>query len=869
MPDIESNLTHRFTFDNTTADSISSANFNFGIGGSQSTQFIENTPIHQGIEISSINSSDGISTFDPGANGNIGLLNMSVGFHLKVAGLGLAGVNVPILSKTTTSGTGNELGFSFYTIADRLFFTASDGTGAQITVNGPISANIFSHWGVRFDQGLNAVFLYKDGVIVAATGIPPTFLPINSTSPMVLSGGGTGLSRTIDDLRFYDRGLLHSEFTRLAEYRELEPGLIHHWRFNNELRDSRGSSNFSGTVSYLDDYAGKSARLTSGTVSTPNVSTLQLNNNNSFTFSGWIRLATLPVANIVQIFRKKASNTATSPGYGIRLAPGGGILFQISDGTNQVQISGTFPGVPGQLHHVAALLNRDTDDMAIFVDGNRVATANPVAVAAIASGNNTQPTQFNNSVGDTMEVNDYRFYNVPLTDAKIARIANKDSLDVDLLHHWRFNRSLYDEKELADFTLANGTLAYESGVIGDHARLSNSARLEATDRQSLEMIANESYTISAWLTLRSATPVGFLNILRKKSDGQAVNRGYIFQITSAQRLKFLMSDGVDQAEREFPLTLVQGVPTHVAVRVNTATSIIRLFVNGAQVNHSGNGVSLGAVVGTSNTLPAMVRLDNAAQDVGIDDLRFYDRMLNNAEIARLGAETGDTANGLIHYYPLESNLNDTIAGDNFINTSGTAEVYTQLSAMFPPSAFAQIATPPADMQWRNFDSFTIMFFMRLTSHVSQSFILRNKIGTGSGNPGWTIFVDPPNGVISTALSDGSVVATSQIDSQPPAAGAWIHVAVVVNRLTQTQKIYIDGVDQPEVLGGVGLDQVGAPHAVSQPVNLANGAANVFIDEIRVFNRAVASDEILFLSNAIDRPSSGIGMVQGIIGNGVF
>lgn len=152
---------------------------------------------------------------------------------------------------------------------------------------------------------------------------------------------------------------------------------------------------------------------------------------------------------------------------------------------------------------------------------------------------------------------------------------------------------------------------------------------------------------------------------------------------------------------------------------------------------------------------------------------------------------------LVSYWPFDSNLNDAFGSDNGTGTGGLAYA-TSMSGFADAidcagTDYVSYGTPAYGT-----NSLTMSMWIKPSgiAGVYQS-MWHNRTGSYVG---WSIMVDGwgggpgPNHYLSEVSSTGSSFSTIRSTSAA-VAGSWVHFAVVVDRSTNTQRMYINGVLQ--------------------------------------------------------------------------
>ncbi len=157
-------------------------------------------------------------------------------------------------------------------------------------------------------------------------------------------------------------------------------------------------------------------------------------------------------------------------------------------------------------------------------------------------------------------------------------------------------------------------------------------------------------------------------------------------------------------------------------------------------------------------------------------------------------------------------------------------------------------------------SFSVSLFVAATRQYGYAALASNKVVDWSASPflaspGWAIMFGGGGGRLWVAIGDGDtaamVVTGLYAATSADAVRRWRHVALTVNRDTQTMTVYVDGV-------GLGTASTAAVGSVSNdlPVVVGNDATLSYtdphssnhVDEVRLWRRALSAADVKLLSS---------------------
>lgn len=215
----------------------------------------------------------------------------------------------------------------------------------------------------------------------------------------------------------------------------LEVGLIHHWKFDGDARDSAGglSATPIGPVSFVSGVLGQGIAFNGTTtgISLPPAFDMQF--QSSFSLSAWAKLDSLPTE--AQLWATIIFDGDDRPGvdpYDLQVSPSGDLQFLITSPSSASATDGTMP-----LHEfvlVTGTYDKATGTQTLYLNGSKVdqksGQPNLTPVVELAAGehpgigigtNNGFPESSYN-MGWNGVIDDLRVYNRALTPSEVAKL---------------------------------------------------------------------------------------------------------------------------------------------------------------------------------------------------------------------------------------------------------------------------------------------------------------------------------------------------------------------------------------------------------------------------------------------------------------
>jgi len=379
-----------------------------------------------------------------------------------------------------------------------------------------------------------------------------------------------------------------------------------------------------------------------------------------FTISLWVRRDGVSSGSYPGFFHHGAGSDAAT-GYNFRTTGGGtSLYFQMGNGTSRIGMQ--YPGAFTTLdvwHHIVVTADRD-GYARLYYDGSQV------GVPMNISTHNVALISSNNVIGAWSGtwnglISDLRIYNTALSETQVGLLYNGTDITEGLVSHWKLDEE--DGTNAEDSSGDNdGTLLYGpywtrqttdlsgNGNTGtthnisyalDHNGAYNGAMsFDGTDDyvdcgNNVLFDSSEQVTVSFWAKLNGYS-VQYPVILLLKTE-QSTGFGFFYSATSGytgfnfgSNVNFVRLKTAGNISSSFV-----GVWKNVAMVYDgvsrTTNSSYKLYING--VEQSLVASSAFTVVPQVNNIDTPV--SNNQFNGSIDDLRIYDRALDEDEIRTL------------------------------------------------------------------------------------------------------------------------------------------------------------------------------------------------------------------------------------------
>ena len=333
---------------------------------------------------------------------------------------------------------------------DKLTFVANDGTDQyKLESTSTFTATGWHHYALVWNEsGASQTDLYIDGVAENATATG-TFANVNSMANSVAlrvgaeSDAGNPFDGKLDEIRLYRRAFSSDEVAnlyRLSTPTAVDTGLKGYWSFNGRdmngttVLDSSGTGNFGtltngptrtiGKIGQAIDFDG-----TDDYAELADNDSLDIGDTDSLTLVGWFNRQSATTVDV--ILAKRNTQLAASVGYYLNLeSSSDGLLFEVSDGTDEYSYESTTTFTTPGWHHFAVVWDPNSAaNSEIYVDGVDDNATDTGTIGNIGDLSNTRPIAIgSNSLASGQcdcLLDEIRVYKRALSAAEIAALYNQ------------------------------------------------------------------------------------------------------------------------------------------------------------------------------------------------------------------------------------------------------------------------------------------------------------------------------------------------------------------------------------------------------------------------------------------------------------
>jgi len=248
----------------------------------------------------------------------------------------------------------------------------------------------------------------------------------------------------------------------------------------------------------------------------------------------------------------------------------------------------------------------------------------------------------------------------------------------------------------------------------------------------------------------------------------------------------------------------------------------------------------------------------------IDDVRIYNRALSSNEVAQLYTieatpPTGFETNGLVGYYPFDGNASDVSGNANNGTVHGATLTTDRFGIQGKAMAFNGIDqyVEAPHQTYLNFPAgdFTVTFWAAVNDLSRLQYFVGKDMGQGINNKWITLYSPNPSFLGFGIVINGPAYAFANVSSVP---GTWHQF---IYRKSSTQySVHFDGVLVSSSQGPASLRSDNtAPLRIGQCED--GGYVYGKLDDVRIYNRALSSQEVAELYGLESGP--GVGLVKAV------
>jgi hypothetical protein len=711
------------------------------------------------------------------------------------------------------------------------------GWNAVNTAATPIVENQWHHIAVSFDDSEDLVVFYVDGVKFSEA--------TETVSPSDFSGAvrigrnrnSYGWRGKLDDVRIYRDVLDANEVAELAVRKPAA-----HWKLDDgngqTAIDSAGGHHGtllngpSWTVGAVGD--GVEFNGSSHVIEAPHHD--DLNITDRLTLAAWINTSDFDWGHV--IVHKGTSNldhvyymSLNNKNIQFAASPAGG-------GWNN-HGSDPLPMELNQWYHVATTFDNEADTLKFYFNGALVAERTFTTDPAPRDAPVRIGRSVTNDYGWPGKLDDVRIYDRVLDDAEIADLVGRPPIA-----HWKFDETsgstAVDSAGGHDGTKTSGSWTPD-GMIDGALDFSGTAHVRVPHDDAL--ILNNEFTLSAWATASPAT--GYHTIINKGTSSN--NQDYWFGVWGNWlTLGFYTGGEFQEIEVEMS-DWIPSEPTHFAATFDNAADTIKLYKNGALL-HTGATV-YEPPAGTEDLIIGRSQLSEFWNGM-LDDVRIYDRALDDAEISELATAGG----GPIAHWKLDEGTGvtavDSIGGHDGTLINGPVWVAGQLGDALDFDGSNDLVSVPHEAIFTQAPMTVSAWFKlnTLPTTRSEHGTIIDKRHTVDPYASWTLYVNETLGnKIRFQIRDSSETGYWLDSAASAVTNTWYHVVGTIDE-SYNAKLYVNGALEPDD------DNIGSLFSSNDEIRIGAGWSggnrlDGVVDDVRFYDQALSAAEISGLYTA--------------------
>ncbi|MFH2050265.1 MAG: LamG-like jellyroll fold domain-containing protein [bacterium] len=704
--------------------------------------------------------------------------------------------------------------------------------------------------------------------------------------------GGPGLDPLVDDagldldddgytnLEEYNAGTIPNDANSKPDTIDLNDGLVAYYPFNGNANDESGSGKngiLEGSPTFISGAEGNAIQISQDNyVRIPNTF---VPGNGSFTISLWYstpgQYEDFNYCGHLPLFTIQGGDFTEGVVLSLERDYAPNLRLQVTPEYNNSQ--SIFTSAPyNAWHNVTAVVDRLNSIVALYIDGeisvteplNISGSLNPTMDMLIGAYDYiTTRNGCERVISGNIALDELRVYNKALSTSEIQGLANM-GLNQGLVAYYPFNGNANDESGnghdgaingaiLTTDRNANANSAFQFDGIDDYIIIDDSPELNIT----------RTLTIIAMVQLNDASQP-YARIVSRENAFEG-NRQYNLTLDQTGELVRSILDPVGSINTELIGSNINDGNWHQLAITYDSNNSFCLFVDGvlekelnatSPLGSQNSNVVIGGFAGNPTELSFSGK---------IDEVRIYNRVLSASEIQKLAGPILN--NGLIAYYPFNGNANDE-SGNGHDGIVNGAELSSdrfgneEASYFFSGNDYIVIS----DSDTLNFNNTTISAWIKLTEDVGNTqwrIVNRQEINNAAA---WGLeifglgYSNSTGNTPTCHFGDSNIwhntLATSHID-----VGKWYHLVATNDGLNQ--KIYIDGtISASEPSLGDVLYNINSPIVIGRTAQLNTFYFQGYIDEVRIYNRALSASEVqkLFDQAGQGSISNGLGMIFNLI-----
>ncbi|MDJ0747865.1 MAG: DNRLRE domain-containing protein [Woeseiaceae bacterium] len=424
--------------------------------------------------------------------------------------------------------------------------------------------------------------------------------------------------------------------------------------------------------------------------------------------------------------------------------------------------------------------------------------------------------------------------------------ANTES-DPGPIAHWELDEAsgvtAIDSAGNHDGALA-GNPTWTAGTLGGAIELDGvSDRIDVGHDDALSLV--DEMTFAAWI--RPATiAIEYRTIVAKDGGGSGSN--YWFGLWDGDLVFGYFANGFFREVATSGLSLAADTWSHVAASFDNATDTVRLYANGVEV---GSGTLAWEPTPVNADLEIGRSPDGEYWHGGLDDVRIYDRVLTEGEIAELA--TPPSTLPIAHWKLDETSGTtafDAIGNNDGTLTNGPTWVAGQIGGALDFDGSNDLVAIPHQATFTQVPMTVSAWFKldTLPTTRSENGTIVDKRHTVDPYASWTLYVYEALGnKIRFQIRDSSETGYWLDSAASAVTDTWYHVVGTIDE-SYNAKLYVNGALEPDD------DNIGSLFTSNDEIRIGAGWSggnrlDGVVDDVRYYDRALSALEISDLYTA--------------------
>ncbi len=659
--------------------------------------------------------------------------------------------------------------------------------------------------------------------------------------------------------------------------RALSNGLVGYWKMDENtgttISDSSGNSNtssaFTGNTAFTTGKFGYGLTFDGAddVVRIPESTSTDLGaTTDSYTVAIWFKTTQdVGAFSTGSLLVKNGAGSSTSPFF-LGLYGDETVNLVIGDGTHSPEIGSGTTYNDGSWHQAVGVRDVGTDKIYLYIDG---VLKNSTADTTTATTANNDDISIGNGgasyVGDDFngQTDSARIYNRALSSADVAALYNFAPGPVG---YWNMDEGTGTTANDRSgngktATLAAGTGGYAPGKFGNAFDFTSNTSVIQT---SSSFTPPTAITMETWINPRTATTAPHLIAILSGSDPSIR-----IQLQASGALRFRAEWSGGNVNYITTNTIPLNTWTHVAATYDgsLAANNPSLYING--VKQTSFSTATNTASGSLNTSATIWSIGNAQSGViGIDgkmdDVKVYSYPRTDKQIIEdmNGGHPapGSPVGSSVAYWKFDEGAANTCSGGaNDACNSGTAGstldgAFNGNAAFTNSGKFGKALTLDGTGDYVTAATTPMSGNMSISTWVkASSWSYPSNEFTVTGIVGKAQWGGDANGDFRITILDTDLAAEVQTSSTNYRAqyatsnlttGTWYYLTAVYNEDNKTIKLYVNGneVNSSTTVGTVSSNS----HTITIgafPNNEANTEFSGVIDETKIFNAALTTDQI--------------------------